>query len=438
MGTGAQTLKRNETDILSDPVQHHRFSLWQYEQKKDEVGASMGLDNERRRDLVWAGFVCVSIFVPILVFGIDVFFYIESNAVLDRLEGAYKQCNTQLVNLKAENQTATKAMDIDNIAKKYSAKLQLYNTYEKNVIESYRYNLDGRFRPCLLLSLILSVGMSIFFRIIVLGFRHRDVPSAILAIILHSLLPTYMNVCVVQMDTYLFDIRQPVVSPNGTATCDFKDISIVEQICSFKRCQQTYGSTGCTKEQTANIQWMQRFNRRAKQFDWLISSIILLFVLFNFFKYLDEKRKLTKRLEKQNGGYDLWHPSGNGGSISQAARRRKRQSIVHNSLLQLVFYIVALISFPIMFSVPYWIHKFWEAQEIRMQIKTQESCGYGRDHVINELINSEVIKEELLNSIFLISGCVLWISLILSAIYHLARMILFSNKTEPASIMCHY
>ena len=361
---------------------------------------------------------------------IDVYFYIKSNTVLEKLDYEKTQCEKALQELQPRNNSISQSnLNIytrDKEYKDYYQKLEKYNTLNTNeskqVIESYQYNLDGRFRPCLLLSLILSVGMSIFFRIIVLGFRHRDVPSAILVIILHSLLPTYMNVCVVKMDTYLFDIRlEPPMNEDGTFSCTVKDISLVEQICSFKACRYSYGNGGCNKEQTEKIKTMQKFNRRAKQFDWLISSIILLFVLFNFFKYLDEKKKISKRLEKQQG-YEF-------------PASRKRQSIIHNSLLQLTFYLIALVSFPIMFSVPYWIHKFWEAQEIRDRLQNQENCDV-KDYMT--LVDAEVMKDELLNSIFVIIGCVLWISLILSAIYHLIRMVLFSNKTEPASIMCHY
>lgn len=85
-----------------------------------------------------------------------------------------------------------------------------------------------------------------------------------------------------------------------------------------------------------------------------------------------------------------------------------------------------------MFSVPYWIHKFWEAQELVIQ--QAQTCNGSNI----EDFQDEVLENDVFNSFCLICGCILWISLILSAIYHLIRMILFSNRTEPASIMCHY
>lgn len=297
--------------------------------------------------------------------------------------------------------------------------------------------------------------MSIFFRIIVLGYRHRDVPSTIVAIILHSLIPIYMNVCVVQMDTYLFDIRKPdkaylineeeepdqtdsyndlqlknskyknllinttpspkiikskiqiaeatttvnyashsnssveyttletvtiensefldismnsnntssssnlninmTLSPNTSDVNTYnsnynlinpvpkpknhfdtlinqdpdlqdcpilKDYSIVRQICSYRDCTKYEQDTDCVEDTKIEIKALQKLNRRAKQFDWLINGIILLFVLYNFFNYLEKKSRVERKLAKHAGRNYIG----------------KKNSLIHSSVVQLFFY----------------------------------------------------------------------------------------------------
>ena len=140
------------------------FSLWQYNVKKDEMAASMGLDDDdkRRRDMLWVSFVLISIGLPIFVFGVDVYFYVMSQRILDNLEFVQRECYER---------SKPKYMDI----------LETY--YNETVIDLYSYALEDHYRPCLFLSVVLSVGMSIFFRLIILGYKHRDVSSTVVAII---------------------------------------------------------------------------------------------------------------------------------------------------------------------------------------------------------------------------------------------------------------
>ena len=252
------------------------------------------------------------------------------------------------------------------------------------------------------------------------------------------------------MDTFLFDIRLPLedssaakrASQNANSnnldfnsdfnlridetkssreSCHLTDVSIVHQICSFKQCMNPFRYGACFKNMREELKNIQDLNHNAKLADWVISSMILVFVTFNFFNHLDKKLRTEQKLARQQG-------------LSRS--EVKKGKIIHNSLLQLLFYILSLVGFPIMFSLPFYIHEFWEIQEVKnQQMFFETQCD---DSIDTSVLNIEVLKDEVLTSVLLIVGCALWFALILSAIYHLIRMILFSNKTEPASIMCHY
>lgn len=73
-------------------------------------------------------------------------FYIQSHGILKTLDEHKKLCEEK---------------KSSNFAKVNST------VYNQTVIDEYKYALEGRYRPCLLLSVVLSVGMSIFFRMII-------------------------------------------------------------------------------------------------------------------------------------------------------------------------------------------------------------------------------------------------------------------------------
>lgn len=70
-----------------------------------------------------------------------------------------------------------------------------------------------------------------------------------------------------------------------------------------------------------------------------------------------------------------------------------------------------------MFSVPFCIHTFWEEYEEN----GDSLVAYYAEHGIN------------MNMLVLVSGTGLWMGLLVSSIYHIVRMVIFSNKTEPPS-----
>ena len=75
-----------------------------------------------------------------------VYFYVQSHGILKTLDEHKKLCEEK---------------KSSNFAKVNST------VYNQTVIDEYKYALEGRYRPCLLLSIVLSVGMSIFFRMII-------------------------------------------------------------------------------------------------------------------------------------------------------------------------------------------------------------------------------------------------------------------------------
>ena len=119
----------------------------------------MGLDNERRRDIVWASFVMLAVFVPIIIFCIDVYFYIKSSDVLDTLMASKEACADQVEDMLKYNQTVDENENWIGFTEQqkddYRSNRKLLSNFHSDTIENFRYSLDGRFRPCLLLSLIL-------------------------------------------------------------------------------------------------------------------------------------------------------------------------------------------------------------------------------------------------------------------------------------------
>lgn len=156
----------------------------------------MGLDNERRRDLIWTGFVGLSIIVPLVVFGIDVYFYIMSTAVHKDLSTQQERCTLELNRQQTLNITYMESRNKNQHNGQYRYNLNVgINNFEKNkqsansqntfsldnklyegfssqqeldkykqleehlsyedvkVVEGYKFSLGQRFRPCLLLSL---------------------------------------------------------------------------------------------------------------------------------------------------------------------------------------------------------------------------------------------------------------------------------------------
>ena len=149
------------------------------------------------------------------------------------------------------------------------------------------------------------------------------------------------------------------------------------------------------------IKQMQLVNRVAKTADWLLSGILLVFVSFNYFGYLDKKLSIRKRIAREAGpGY-----------------KKPKSSFLLTEIIQFLTYTLALVSFPLMFSVPFCIHTFWEEYE-----ESESSLkNYYEENGFN--INLGV----------LVSGTALWMGLLVSSIYHIVRMVIFSNKTEPPS-----
>ena len=110
--------------------------------------------------------------VPILVFAIDVIFYVENKRNLTRLSKEHERYKHNIVGATRENYAQCRDVILPN---------------DDDAINGYARYLDGSYRPCLLLSLVLSTGMSIFFRLIILGYRHRDIPSVIMVVLFHSI-----------------------------------------------------------------------------------------------------------------------------------------------------------------------------------------------------------------------------------------------------------
>lgn len=96
-----------------------------------------------------------------------------------------------------------------------------------------------------------------------------------------------MNVCVVKMDEYLLDVNEQ---------------SVVHQIHQFKKCYNLWDSPVMQIAATkVGIKQMQLVNRVAKTADWLLSGILLVFVSFNYFRYLDKKLLIRKRIAREAG-----------------------------------------------------------------------------------------------------------------------------------------
>ena len=298
------------------------FALWQFNTKKDEMAATMGLDDDdkRRKDMLWVSFVMISITLPIVVFGVDVYFYVKSQGILDNFDFVEKECFKRRY---------SKYMDIKE------------NYYNKTIIDYYAYALEDHYRPCLFLSVVLSVGMSIFFRLIILGYKHKDISSTVVAIIAHSVLPIYMNVCVVKMDKYLLPSSNSQIS---------RDHSLVYQMQRFDKCFNAFQSISVQISiKTREIKQMQLLNRIAKSSDWVISGFLLSFVCYNYFSYINKKFRIRKKRAKEmstlaNLSYHEQPPS----------------SLLLSEIVQIVTYFFALLSFPLMFSVPFCLHRFWE------------------------------------------------------------------------------
>ena len=359
--------KTNAKHPVIKPAQP--FSLWQYNIKKDEMAASMGLDDDdkRRRDMLWVSFVLISIGLPIFVFGVDVYFYVKSQQILDNLDFVQRECYER---------SKPKYMDI----------LETY--YNETVIDLYSYALEDHYRPCLFLSVVLSVGMSIFFRLIVLGYKHKDVSSTVVAVILHSVLPIYMNVCVVKMDKYLLPTANGKIS---------RDHSIVYQMQRFNKCFNSFDSISVQIDiKTKEIKKMQFLNRFAKASDWVCSGLLLAFVCYNYFSYINKKYRIRKKKAKemstiQNLSYHEQPPS----------------SLLLSELVQVFSYIFAFFSFPLMFSVPFCMHRFWEDYD-----RSNQSLSNFFDKVGFNM-----------NMFILCSGMAIWMTIGIGTVYHILRLV---------------
>lgn len=100
------------------------------------------------------------------------------------------------------------------------------------------------------------------------------------------MLPVYMNVCVATMDENLFDVEN----------------SVSNQICRFEACNHgQISAESCVTELKKKMAAIQLINSTAKAFDWFISSILLVFVIYNFFEHIADKERKKLKQEQSYG-----------------------------------------------------------------------------------------------------------------------------------------
>jgi len=70
-------------------------------------------------------------------------------------------------------------------------------------LKSFEHNLSAVFQPCLIIGCVLSVGLSIFLRLVILGCGHRNFRSAVVAVFIYSLMPMLTTMVVVENSEFL-------------------------------------------------------------------------------------------------------------------------------------------------------------------------------------------------------------------------------------------
>ena len=102
-------------------------------------------------------------------------------------------------------------------------------------LKNFEHNLSAVFQPCLIIGCVLSVGLSIFLRLVILGCGHRNFRSALVAVFIYSLMPMLTTVVVVQNSSFL-------IGRNGLTclNCVLKNIQSTETAVNlgFNECHQ--------------------------------------------------------------------------------------------------------------------------------------------------------------------------------------------------------
>ena len=230
--------------------------------------------------IVWTCVVVLlALIFPIFSFAADIFIYIEGNGISHRLywwsrsdtiDSLIQKDMAEIKNIKIPE---TSSDYNDACLSAYEAllwqKQEKFNNNES--LKAYQHNLSALFQPCLIIGTVLSVGLSIFLRLVMLGCGHRNFRSAITAVFIYSLMPMLTTVVIILNGTYL-------TGPDGfiCKNCVLEHLDKAEDISSISsidnKCRQ---KTPLRDDTTLSI----IFSLFWKAIDGIGSGIILFIVL---------------------------------------------------------------------------------------------------------------------------------------------------------------
>ena len=155
-----------------------------------------------------------AVILPITSFTTDIYIYVDSNSLVhsaywlsrDSLEAIEYNINTQesptFCDATSEKQNFFDQSDQSNCLSVGEARN--WTKYQRDSkLHEFKHSLSAVFQPCLIIGCILSVGLTIFIRIVILGCGHRNFRSAMMSVFFYSLIPMLTTVVVLQNASFL-------------------------------------------------------------------------------------------------------------------------------------------------------------------------------------------------------------------------------------------
>ena len=139
--------------------------------------------------------VMLALILPIISFASDIFIYIEGNSISHSIYWWSRSpaisrmlTNDYIQNISETYDTPNVEFNTACLSAKDALLWQKREQEDKNrSLKAYQHNLSALFQPCLIIGTVLSVGLTIFLRLVMLGCGHRNLRSAIAAVFLYSL-----------------------------------------------------------------------------------------------------------------------------------------------------------------------------------------------------------------------------------------------------------